>query len=354
METNELKQYLKDAYELESQLYNLYYLKLDFEDRLEEFQAEKEQELNGSETYLGYNENYVVEQPKYEATRCETLSQYVNYVVKYPVFLKAEILPTKWQNDPSLSKAVSIREQKREEFHNEHDKKSNICKIGCIISAILTLIALFTSGFGTAIILAVITFGALLFFYEKKPKSFYEQEKASEELANTVKQYYENEEKSKYNWNNERCLYIVDQYQNKILPTITETEKAMEVFYSKDIIHPKYRTMVAVAQMYEYLDTGRCTELEGPNGAYNLYEKELRENKIIDKLDVIIDNLAQLNATMSYISNSIDRANALTQNVVWSLNSIETNTAITASNTALIAYNTQCTAFNSELLRRYS
>lgn len=354
METKELKQYLKDAYELESQLYNLYYLKLDFEDRLEEFQAEKEQELNGKETYLGYDENYILKLPSYEVQKCETLAQYVDYISKYPAFLITELLPTKWLNDAHFSKIANMREQKRTEFHNDDAKKSNIFKIACVICVILSLFVTFTFNVITGIIFAVITFGALFFFNSKKPKSFYEQTEASQELANTVKQYYEDEEKAKYNWNNERCLYIVDQYQNKILPTINETEKAMELFYSKDIIHPKYRNMVAVAQIYEYLDTGRCTELEGPNGAYNLFEKELKEKKIIDKLDIIIDQLAVLNETMSYISNSLDRANSLTQNIVWSLNSIETNTAITASNTALIAYNTQCTSFNSELLRRYS
>ena len=61
METNELKQYLKDVYELESQLFNLYTLKYTLEDQFEEYEEQKDQELTGNETYLGYDENFTIE-----------------------------------------------------------------------------------------------------------------------------------------------------------------------------------------------------------------------------------------------------------------------------------------------------
>ena len=65
----------------------------------------------------------------------------------------------------------------------------------------------------------------------------------------------------------------------------------LEFIYSCDAILPKYRTLPAVATMCEYLETGRCTDLAGPNGAYNLYESEIRANCIIAQLDMIQESL---------------------------------------------------------------
>ena len=361
METNELKQYLKDAYELESQLHSLNCLKNEFEESLEVFQEEKEQKLEGNEIYLGYDENYVLKQPKTDPISCENLSQYVDShagtLFEGGLYagniLSVDVFPAKWKNAPDISQTIKRYEQEKEKLSRDCDKREKIFIIGCIISVILAVVVMITCGFVASIILAILAFGVLKYYNNATPKSLEEYKEVEKELGVTVRQYCDSEEKLKHKWNHERCVYIGDQYQNRILPSIIETERAREAFYAKNIIHPKYRTLVAVAQMYEYIDTGRCTELEGPNGAYNLFEKELRDNTIIDKLDVIIDNLEQLNATMNYISRSIDKANELAQNIVWSLDAIETNTAITASNTALIAYNTQCTSYNTELMRRY-
>ena len=36
--------------------------------------------------------------------------------------------------------------------------------------------------------------------------------------------------------------------------------------------------MIAVAKIYEYLKSGRCTQLNGANGAYRIYDNEIRIN----------------------------------------------------------------------------
>jgi hypothetical protein len=53
--------------------------------------------------------------------------------------------------------------------------------------------------------------------------------------------------------------------------------------------------------MAEYLDSGRCSALEGPDGAYNLYESELRQNYIISKLDTIINQLDMIRENQYYL-----------------------------------------------------
>ena len=52
-----------------------------------------------------------------------------------------------------------------------------------------------------------------------------------------------------------------------------------------------YRSFIILSKFYEYFLSGRCLELEGPFGAYNLYEQESRADIVIGKLDVIINSL---------------------------------------------------------------
>lgn len=102
-------------------------------------------------------------------------------------------------------------------------------------------------------------------------------------------------------------------------------KKRLVELYNQDIIFPKYRNIIAVNQTSEYLDSGRCSELEGPNGAYNLYESELRQNIIIDKLDIVINQLDQIRQNQYYIYQAIRD----TKNAIDNMNiSVVTNTYI--------------------------
>ena len=76
--------------------------------------------------------------------------------------------------------------------------------------------------------------------------------------------------------------------------SLYKLEKSLKQLYDVNIIYPKYRNLIAIATIYEYFASGRCTELEGPNGAYNLYENELRANIIIGSLGKIISDLQQI------------------------------------------------------------
>lgn len=60
---------------------------------------------------------------------------------------------------------------------------------------------------------------------------------------------------------------------------------------SLGIIYPKYLDIVALTTISEYFETGRCATLVGPDGAYNLYESEIRANRIITQLDQVIASL---------------------------------------------------------------
>lgn len=131
------------------------------------------------------------------------------------------------------------------------------------------------------------------------------------------------------------CLETIDAFEESIVPS----EMFLQSLYNMNVLFPKYRNLIAVSQIYEYIASGRCTELEGPNGAYNLYESELRQNNIISKLDVIINQLELIQQTQSMLYSAIQQSNRLLENI--------------SQNTAIIAFNSQITADNSEIVKRY-
>lgn len=90
----------------------------------------------------------------------------------------------------------------------------------------------------------------------------------------------------------------IESELNKLEKQIRESEEVLDKLYAMNVLHPKYRNLTAASIILEYLETGRCSELTGHEGAYNLYESELRQNLIIAKLDVVIQKLDELKATM--------------------------------------------------------
>lgn len=136
---------------------------------------------------------------------------------------------------------------------------------------------------------------------------------------------------------------------------LTKAVKLRVELYSCDIIFEKYRDIVSMAMFCEYFESGRCQELVGPNGAYNLYENEIRMNMIISQLDQVIESLEQIknnqfliysalqtmNAQLSKLNTSMDKA-------VKSLSNIETDVAHIDETAEIIAYNTERTAYYSQ------
>lgn len=123
-------------------------------------------------------------------------------------------------------------------------------------------------------------------------------------------------------------------YQN-----ISACENTLKQLYDLDIIFPKYRNFIAISQIYEYYMSGRCTELEGHEGAYNIYESEVRQNVIIIQLNAVLANLEEIKRTQYMIYDAICEANSRLAHI--------------ESNTEAIAYNTAVIAENSEICARY-
>lgn len=118
-------------------------------------------------------------------------------------------------------------------------------------------------------------------------------EKAMEEYDNSVLKY------------NQRYNKIMTAHQSAVMTL----EDALERLYAENVIFPKYRNLIDVTVINEYLLSGRCDKLEGIDGAYNLYEMELRQNIIINQLSIIIDDLEKIRRNQYSLYQELQKSN---------------------------------------------
>ena len=95
-----------------------------------------------------------------------------------------------------------------------------------------------------------------------------------------------------------------------------KTNGCLQKLYNKNILYPKYRNYACVCTLYEYFDSGRCTTLEGHEGAYNLLESEMRMNRIITQNDRILANLEAIRVNQELLYDSIEAANQKADQII--------------------------------------
>jgi hypothetical protein len=132
---------------------------------------------------------------------------------------------------------------------------------------------------------------------------------------------------------------------------IAKTQPVLDKLYAINLIYPKYRNFAAMATICEYFMSGRCTELEGADGAYNLYESELRQNVIIIKLDTIINKLDQIQKTQFMLYTAMKEANTLLERISADVSTISTDVSTIKESSAATAYYSQITAKNTTVLK---
>ena len=213
----------------------------------------------------------------------------------------------------------------------------------------------------------------------KKDKAIYEtkNKEARENLARAEEKFEADHEKAVEKWeqtcdNMTRNLRLAKEEAERLVRPINEAKKTLEEFYAKSGIYPKYCNLAAVCTIYEYLDSGRCTQLEGPDGAYNLFEAELRQDLIIMKLDEVIENLwklqkgqyllytkltavekevRQMNSSMRALAESSKAISKDVKNMGESMGRVAKATEYTALASAVTAQCAILTAKNTEAIK---
>ena len=205
--------------------------------------------------------------------------------------------------------------------------------------------------------------------YNKKLKAYEVLKEKNETIINEKKEKlkdFENNYISKFdeklleyeNYKDIKKIKYELDYVNMVLEKDIELENKL---YSYEIIYGKYRNFVAITSFYDYLMSSRCDQLEGANGAYNLFEQETRSNIIVEKLDKIISSLEDIKSMqyciynqMKIINKSLDLINSqlLVNNLLQAVQISQLNEII--DNTQEIAYNSKVSAYYSQKIANYT
>lgn len=194
-------------------------------------------------------------------------------------------------------------------------------KVDLFMDGINRSFTIFLIALGISIVLYI-------FFYFKIPKD--NDKEYSEWLDSENKKKAEVEEYNKKLWNAKKQKYnsfvketktkaapVIKMYnneRNELLVNLKKVNNTLNELYSLRVngilcLHPNYRGLIPISIIYGYFDTGRCTDLQGHEGAYNLYEDERVKGLIINKLDGISKQLGQINSTMTYVASAIESCN---------------------------------------------
>lgn len=139
----------------------------------------------------------------------------------------------------------------------------------------------------------------------------------------------------------DRKIKIIEEEVYILNNKIKEVEDVLEKYYNKNIIYPKYRYFVAIASFYEYLSSRRCDMLEGHEGAYNIFENEMRQNIIISKLDDVIRQLDNIQKNQYMLYAAIKEQNSKICGLVGSMNKCVSTMERVENSNEIIAYNSQ-------------
>ncbi|MBR5247254.1 MAG: zinc ribbon domain-containing protein [Clostridia bacterium] len=137
----------------------------------------------------------------------------------------------------------------------------------------------------------------------------------------------------------------LSKQQEELNDQISDITDVLGNLYALNVVYPKYREMLPIITMWEYFDSGRCTDLTGADGAYNLYESESRQNIIISNLNQAVSMLAQIRDNQYALYEAIEESNVIAERLCYQNESIKHNSEITAYNSKIAADNSSVSAY---------
>lgn len=102
---------------------------------------------------------------------------------------------------------------------------------------------------------------------------------------------------------------LLQSQRTDVIRSLISSTETLKTVYEKNIIFPKYRNLVMVCSLYEYICAGRCDTLEGHEGAYNILETEIRLDRIVSQLDQVIAHLEQIQQNQFMLYSAIQNSN---------------------------------------------
>lgn len=183
-----------------------------------------------------------------------------------------------------------------------------------------------------------------------------ERSKNKQENINIDKYNHEAIKKNKINYERRKIQLkniAREEYHLKNV-VIKNTINALNQLYKADIIFPKYRNLVAISSFYEYFESGRCNTLTGHEGAYNIYENEIRLNHIIEQLDVVIEKLDEIKRNQYMLYDAIRQTQRTNERIIKEIKTIQNQNVDILQNASISAYNSSIIAQNTEAIKWYN
>lgn len=137
---------------------------------------------------------------------------------------------------------------------------------------------------------------------------------------------------------------VVVERQEEIQKALIAAKNNLMQIYSENVLPQKYRTLTAVATLYEYLETGRCNTIQGHGGIYDTYEVEKIHLAQLQQMVQMNETLSRIEDNQRYICQELRQANRTLSSINASLSEIEKTNAEIAKNTAISAVANQQTA----------
>lgn len=91
---------------------------------------------------------------------------------------------------------------------------------------------------------------------------------------------------------------------------IHAVSESLDRLYSFNILAFLYRKLISVCQFIDYLDSGKCSQLEGPEGAYALFEEEIRQHKITNLMHTALQDYETLSLNQPSLFSVMQKAKA--------------------------------------------
>ena len=144
---------------------------------------------------------------------------------------------------------------------------------------------------------------------------------------------------------------VLKQEISRMEGQIDKTRQNLGKMYSFGIIAPEYRNITAVGTFYSYLVNKRtyslCFDREtGDQGAYNIYENELRLDIIITNTQEILEQMENLSRSQYELAQGLRQANLQISNMQRDFNRFATQTVNRLDDIreiqSVTAYNTSC------------
>lgn len=169
-------------------------------------------------------------------------------------------------------------------------------------------------------------------------------EKIKSENAENEKRYYQNHTE----WQKLR-----EESDKKLETPHQQSLDIREKLYARNVMYPKYQNLPALTSIYEYFITGRCEELTGPHGAYNMYEDEMRKDTVISQLSTVIANLEQIKQNQYMLYQQVKTIQKTASVIGNELAQIRGYTAALTELSAMNAYYNAVSARNSRIMTAY-